>query len=361
MNLVTKSIEQLRPYEAGKPIEELARETGVADAIKLASNENPLGPSPLAVQAAQAALTGLNRYPDAGQYLLRHGLAEHLGVQPEEIALGAGSNELLDLLVHTFCTAQHHVVFGEPAFVVYRMACLAHGVPFSAVPLDDFRHDLPAMAAAIEPNTRLVFIANPNNPTGTHVSKRELSEFLQQVPREVIVAVDEAYIEYATAEDFPDALQLRALHPNLVVLRTFSKIYGLAGLRLGYAVAPRELVYYLDCVRAPFNVNGVAQGAGLAALGDREHLHKSRDLNARERDRMSAVLTELGVRVVPSQANFLLLDLARPATAIYEALLQRGVIVRPLGMLPSCLRVTLGLPEENDRFASALTQALASV
>lgn len=361
MNLVTKSIAQLRPYEAGKPTEELARETGVADAIKLASNENSLGPSPRAVQAAQAALAGLNRYPDAGQYVLRHRLAEHLGVEPEEIALGAGSNELLDLLVRTFCTAQHHVVFAEPAFVVYRMACLAHGVPFSAVPLDDFRHDLPAMATAIEPNTRLVFIANPNNPTGTYVSRQDLSAFLQRVPREVIVAVDEAYIEYATAEDFPDALQLRALHPNLVVLRTFSKIYGLAGLRLGYAVAPRQLVYYLDCVRAPFNVNVMAQGAGVAALDDREHLHKSRELNARERERMTHVLTQLGVRVVPSQANFLLLDLARPAAGIYQALLQRGVIVRPLGVLPNCLRVSLGLPEENDRFASALTQALASV
>ena len=358
MGLVTDSIALLKPYEPGKPVEELARERGIANAIKLASNENPLGPSPLAVAALGQAVTALHRYPDAAQYALRQKLALHLGVSASEIALGAGSNELIDLIVRTFCTAQHHLVFAEPSFVVYRMAALAHGVPFTAVPLADYRHDLPAMAAAVQGDTRVLFVANPNNPTGTYVTRDELVRFLKQAPRDVIVVLDEAYIEYADAEDFPDALKLRELHPRLISLRTFSKIHGLAALRLGYAVAAPEIVHYLDCVRAPFNVNSMAQAAGLAALDDVEHVSKSRMLNQRERERLTGGLGSRGVRVVPSQANFILIDLARPAQPIYQALLEKGVIVRPMPALPTCLRVTLGLPEENDRFLGALLEVL---
>ncbi|HEX2881017.1 MAG TPA: histidinol-phosphate transaminase [Polyangiaceae bacterium] len=359
MGLVTDSIAQLKPYEPGKPLEELERELGVTNAVKLASNENPLGPSPRALAAAHEALLALHRYPDAAQHSLRHRLATFLGVEPTEIALGAGSNELLDLLVRTFCTSQHHVVFAEPSFVVYRMACLAHGVPCTAVPLtQDLRHDLPAMAAAVRSETRLIFIANPNNPTGSYVSLAELSKFLQQVPREVIVALDEAYIEYATADDFPNGLQLRELHPQLVCLRTFSKAYGLAALRLGYAIAPKQLVHYLDCVRAPFNVNSVAQAAGIAALDDQKHVQQVTALNGSERERLTQALTQRGIRVWPSQANFVLIDLARPAQPIYQALLNTGVIVRPMPSLPTSLRVTVGVPEENQRFLSALDQVL---
>jgi histidinol-phosphate aminotransferase len=359
MRWVTDSIAQLKPYEPGKPLEELERELGITSAVKLASNENPLGPSAKAIAAAQQALLGLHRYPDAAQHSLRHRLAAFLGVKPEEIALGAGSNELLDLLVRTFCTGQHHVVFAEPSFVVYRMACLAHGVPYTAVPLTaDLRHDLPAMLAAVRSETRLVFIANPNNPTGTYVSLDELTQFLKQLPRSVIVALDEAYLEYATANDFPNGLQLRELHPGLVVLRTFSKAYGLAALRLGYAIAPAELVHYLDCVRAPFNVSSVAQAAGIAALDDQEHVRRVVELNRSERARLTQEVSQRGLAVTVSQANFVLIDLARPAPPIYQALLNRGVIVRPMPSLPTSLRVTVGVPEENERFLAALDEVL---
>jgi histidinol-phosphate aminotransferase len=359
MGLVTDSIAQLKPYEPGKPLEELERELGISSAVKLASNENPLGPSPRALLAAQGALAALHRYPDAAQHSLRQRLAAFLRVDAAEIALGAGSNELLDLLVRTFCTPQQHVVFADPSFVVYRMACLAHGVPHSAVPLtQDLRHDLPGMLAAVRSDTRLIFIANPNNPTGTYVSLAELSKFLEQVPREVIVALDEAYIEYATARDFPNGLRLRQLHPNLVCLRTFSKAYGLAALRLGYAIAPKEIVHYLDCVRAPFNVNSVAQAAGIAALDDQEHVQKVTALNATERERLVQQLSQRGFHVWPSQANFVLIDLARPAVPIYQALLNEGVIVRPMPSLPTSLRVTVGVPEENQRFLAALDRVM---
>jgi len=358
MRLVTDSIAQLKPYEPGKPLEELERELGITSAVKLASNENPLGPSPRAIAAARDALGNLHRYPDAAQHSLRHRLASFMGVTPQEIALGAGSNELLDLLVRTFCTSEHHIVFADPAFVVYRMAALAHGVPHTAVPLHDLRHDLPAMLRALRPNTRLVFIANPNNPTGTHVTQSELMTFLEAVPPEVIVALDEAYIEYATASDFPDGMKLRSLHPRLVCLRTFSKAYGLAGLRLGYAVAPAELVHHLDCVRAPFNVSSVAQAAGIAALGDQEHVRRVCEGNRLERQRVTESLRQQGLAVMPSQANFVLIDLARPAQAIYQSLLSKGVIVRPIPVLATCLRVTIGLPQENDRFLATLTEVL---
>ncbi|HTV23808.1 MAG TPA: histidinol-phosphate transaminase, partial [Polyangiaceae bacterium] len=270
-----------------------------------------------------------------------------------------GSNELLDLLVRTFCAGGEHVVFGEPAFVVYRLACLAQGAPHTAVPLDaGYVHDLPAMAQAIRPDTRLVFIANPNNPTGTHVGRRELERFLRSIPREVIVVLDEAYIEYADAPDYPDGLELRSLHPRVVVVRTFSKIYGLAGLRVGYAVMPAELAGYIHRVRAPFNVNSVAQAAGVAALRDTQHVARSRSLNLEEKAFVVARLERLGVRVVPSQANFVLIDVGRPAQAVYDALLRHGVIVRTVPPLPSMARVTLGTRAENERFLTALQTVL---
>src|SRR5262245_17295046 len=241
-SLVTPTIAQLRPYEAGKPIEELARELGVTDAVKLASNENPLGPSPRASEAMRGALADVHRYPDGNAYALRERLAADLSVSMDEVLHGNGSNELLDLLVRTFATPAHHLVFAEPSFVVYRMAAMAYGVPFTAVPVVNDTHDLDAMAKAVTSKTRLVFIANPNNPTGTYVGRAALERFLREVPAEVIVAVDEAYAEYADAPDYPSALALRGLHERLVVFRTFSKIYGLASLRVGYAVGPRELV-----------------------------------------------------------------------------------------------------------------------
>jgi histidinol-phosphate aminotransferase len=356
--LVTPTIEQLTAYEAGKPIEELARELGVKDAIKLASNENPLGPSPRAVEAARKAITEVHRYPDASAYALREKLAGVHGVKMSEIVQGNGSNELLDLLVRTYTTGSDHVVFAEPAFIVYRLSCLAHGTPFTAVPLRDDTHDLPAMAEAVRPETRILFIANPNNPSGTHVGKAALSALLREVPPEVIVVVDEAYIQYADAEDFPDCLELRGLRERLVVLRTFSKIYGLASLRVGYAIGPENLIDYLNRVRAPFNVGSVGQAAAIAALDDHEHVEKSRRTNLEQRARVSAELAKLDVRVVPTQANFVWLDVKRPHREVYDALLRKGVIVRPVGG-PTQLRITIGTPSENDRMLAAMREVLA--
>jgi histidinol-phosphate aminotransferase len=361
MALVTPSIERIQPYQPGTPIERVAAQLGldVADIVKLASNENPLGPSPRGIAAAARELERVHRYPDSESPSLRAALAARLGVSLDEVVVSNGSNELLDLLVRTFCAGGEHVVFGEPSFVVYRLACLAQGAPHSAVPLAaGLVHDLPAMARAIRPETRLVFIANPNNPTGSYVGADALSEFLRAIPRDVIVALDEAYCEYADAEDYPDGLKYRALHPRLVVLRTFSKIYGLAGLRVGYAVMPAELAGYVHRVRAPFNVSSVAQAAATAALEDVEHVSQSRTLNLAERAFVEAGLARLGVAWIPTQANFLLIDVQRPAAALYDALLRHGVIVRGVPPLPTMVRVTLGTRRENERFLAALAAVL---
>lgn len=353
--LVSPGIESLRPYEAGKPIAELARELGIGDAIKLASNENPLGPSPRALDAVRAALGESHRYPDAATHDLRARLAEHLGVPASEILPGNGSNELIELLIRTFTTAHDHVVFAEPSFVVYRLAAVAHGVPFTAVPLRDQTHDLDALAAAVRPETKLLFVANPNNPTGTYVGRAALERFLRAVPSEVIVALDEAYFEYADAADYPDSLQLRGARDRLVVLRTFSKAYGLAALRVGYAVGPAPLIDYLNRVRAPFNVGTLGQVAAIAALSDVEHLDRSRRTNSEQRVRLADALRELGFDVTPSQANFLWVDLHRPGREVYELLLRRGVIVRPMGA-GGHVRITVGTPAENDRLLAALRE-----
>ncbi|MEP7052304.1 MAG: histidinol-phosphate transaminase [Pseudomonadota bacterium] len=357
--LVSPSIESLLPYEGGKPVEELAREFGINNAIKLASNENPLGPSPKALEAARAILGQVHRYPDAAAFRLRERIAAEHGIPMEHVIQGNGSNELLDLAVRTFCTSEHHVVFAEPAFVVYRIAALAHGVPFSAVPTRDLKHDLEAMLAAVTPRTRLIFIGNPNNPTGTYVGLPALRGFLRAVPPEVVVLVDEAYIEYTTAADFPDCLTLRDEHERLIVCRTFSKIHGLAGLRVGYGVSTPQLVSYMNRVRAPFNVGNLGQAAAIAALDDRDHVKQSHELNAGERERMFARLEAMGLAVTPSQANFYLVDVKRSGRAAYDALLRKGVIVRPFASLPTSIRVTVGRPEENDRFLSALGEVLS--
>jgi histidinol-phosphate aminotransferase len=360
MALVIPTIEALAPYEGGKPIEELARELGITDAVKLASNENPLGSSPRALEAIQRVLTESNRYPDGAAYALRTKLAEKHGVGLDEILLGCGSNELLDLAVRTFCTSQHHIVFAEPAFVVYRIAALAYGVPFTAVPLTSgLVHDLPAMAAAVTPQTRVMFVANPNNPTGTHVGRAAVEKLLREVPAEVIIVMDEAYLEYADAADYPDSLELRALRERLIVCRTFSKIYGLASLRVGYAVGSPTLIDYMNRVRAPFNVSTLGQAAAIAALDDRDFVETARALNRKERQRLTETLAARGLDVTPSQANFILVDLKRPARAVYEALLRKGVIVRPFATLSTSLRVTVGTERENDRFLAALSEVLS--
>ena len=359
-SLVLPSVESLVPYEGGKPVEELARELGVTHAIKLASNENPLGPSPKALTAVRERAHELHLYPDGSAYRLREALAGFHGISQAEVLQGNGSNELLDLVVRTFATPSHHVVFAEPAFVVYRIASLSAGVPFTAVPLRDLTPDLEAMTAAVRPNTRVMFVANPNNPTGTHVGRNAVERLLREVPPEVIVVMDEAYLEYADAPDFPDSLELRGLRERLIVTRTFSKIYGLAGLRVGYAVGPARLIDYMNRVRAPFNVSVLAQPAAIAALGDREHVARSRAHNQEQRERLSNEFRRLSLRVAPSQANFVLVDLGRPARPVYDALLRRGVIVRPFANLPTSLRITVGTADENSRLIESLAGVLSS-
>lgn len=358
MSIVTPTIESLVPYEAGKPVEELARELGIHDAVKLASNENPLGPSPKAVAAVERAIHELHRYPDAAAYALRERLSAALNVPMAQILHGAGSAELIELLVRTFTTAEHHIVFAEPAFVMYRIAALSHGTPFTAVPLRDQTHDLEAMARAVTPRTRLMFVANPNNPTGTGVGRAAMERLLREVPPEVIVVADEAYFEYADAPDHPDCLRLRHLRERLVVLRTFSKIHGLAALRVGYAVAPADLIGYMNRVRSPFNVGTIGQVAACAALDDAEHVAKTRSLTLSERARVARELSAMGIDVPPSQANFVYVDVRRPARPVYDGLLRKGIIVRPFGHLPTALRITIGTRADNDRLLQALAQVL---
>ena len=351
---VSDDIKGLAPYAPGKPLHEVARELGVRDAVKLASNENALGPPPRALEAMRRALDGLHRYPDGAGRDLREALAARLGVTPGQVILGNGSNEIIELLVRTFMMPGDEAVMADLTFVVFKMAVTAaHGIPV-AVSLKNTRHDLEAMADRITPRTRLVFIANPNNPTGTIVRQAEVDAFLKRVPDDVLVVFDEAYREYVTDSAFPDILREAASGRagNLVILRTFSKIYGLAGLRIGYGVMRADLVEYMDRVRQPFNTNTMAQIAALAALGDEAHLQKSLQLNQEGKAYLAEQLTRLGLTHVPTEANFIFFHVGTSGREVYERLLKDGVIIRPLG--GPWLRVTIGRPEENRRFIAAL-------
>ncbi len=358
--LTPPHVERLVPYVPGKPVEEVERELGIADVVKLASNESPFGPSPHAVEVLRRIVTDAHRYPDAAGYELRHALAAFHGVKPDEIALGNGSNELINLLALTFAGPDEHAVTGNPSFVCYRMALNAANVPLTEVALRDGLHwDVDSLLAAVRPDTKLLFVANPNNPTGTYLARGELERLLRSLPPRVIAVLDEAYAQFATAADFASALQLRATRERLVVLRTFSKAYGLASLRVGYAVAPPKIVAYLDRVRAPFNVGGLAQAAARAALGDLEHVARTIENNTRERERVTRALEALGLRVAPSEANFVLVDVRTSGRAVYERMLQRGVIVRPMpAPIETWLRITIGVRDENDRMLATLREGV---
>ncbi|MCG8588182.1 MAG: histidinol-phosphate transaminase [Proteobacteria bacterium] len=351
---VNPHIRDLAPYEPGKPIEELERELGIEGSIKLASNENPLGPSPRAAAALERAVGELNRYPDGASFVLRRSLSQRLEVRPEQLVFGCGADEVLELLAKTLLSPGDEVVHAWPSFAMYPIVAKGMGARSIQVPLDGaLCHDLPAMAEAIGSRTKLVLLCNPNNPTGTSFGAEAFEEFLAAVPDGVVVAVDEAYMEYARRRDWPDALAACQRRPGTIVLRTFSKIYGLAGLRIGYGVADPELAEYLQRARHPFNVNRLAEVAAVAALEDDEHVARTRALNAEGADYLGRELAALGVETWPTDANFLL---ARTGPAVYQRLLQEGVIVRPLhGFgLEDCIRVTIGLPEENERFVKAL-------
>ncbi|HEX2569906.1 MAG TPA: histidinol-phosphate transaminase [Polyangia bacterium] len=361
-DLVSPGIAAIRPYEPGRPIDEVERELGIKGVIKLASNENPLGPSPRALEALSQELGKLSLYPDGACYYLRRALAAQLKVEEVEIALGNGSNELLDLLVRAFCTPEHEVLAPSHTFVCYRLAAQMHGVGYREIPRGpDFSYSVDAFLAAVTPRTRILFLANPDNPTGVYLGEAELLRLVRELPPQVILAVDEAYREYVRAPDYADLLARRCERELLVLLRTFSKIYGLAGVRCGYAIAPREVVSYLDRVRNPFNVSMPAQVAARAAIGDTAHVERSQRLNAAGMAQLQAGLERLGVRYIPSQANFLLIDVApREGQEVFLALLRRAVIVRPLGgyRLPHHLRVTVGTAEENHQFLTELEAVL---
>lgn len=352
----------LLPYSPGKPIEEVEREFGVAGAAKLASNENPFGPSPLAVKAIRETAAGVHRYPDGAGTVLRARLAEHLGVEAAQIALGNGSNELLDLVARIFLVPGDEAVMACPAFIVYRMACQALGASAVEVPCRDFLHDLEEMAAAVTSRTKLVFVGNPNNPTGTAVSPAALAAFVRRLPPEPLLVLDEAYWEFLPDPERPRSLDWVREGRRCFVLRTFSKVYGLAGLRIGYGVGPPELIGLLDRLRAPFNVNTLAQVAAAAALEDGAHVARTVAGTAAGRAALAAGLTALGFPPVSSVTNFLLVDVRRDGAAVTEALLRRGVIVRPMGGygLPTHVRITVGTPDENARALEALRAVLAA-
>jgi histidinol-phosphate aminotransferase len=363
MSLAPPHIAAINPYVPGKPMAELERELGLSSTIKLASNENPLGPSPKVARALRGQLAQLNRYPDGSAYELTRALAARHEVPPESILLGNGSNEVIDIAVRTFLRPGEEVVSSASAFVVYQLATQAAGGTNVVVPMRAHTHDLPAMAAAVTDRARLVFVANPNNPTGTWVTEREVERFLAALPAGVIAVFDEAYCDYFGRRGYPDTVRRVRAGAPVFCLRTFSKAYGLAGLRIGYLVGPPEYVAEMNKVREPFNTNHLAQVAALTALADERHLRRVVRLNRKERDRLAAALTALGLEVVPSEANFLLVGVARDGAAVYQALLRLGVIVRPVANYgyPRHLRVTVGLPEENDRFLAALGEVLSAI
>ena len=364
MPLVPPYVASLIPYLPGKPIEEVEREYGVTSVAKLASNENALGPSPRALAAARDAAARMHLYPDGSAFYLKHAIAAKFGLGPEEVMVGNGSNELIELMVRTFVLDGEEVLTSAQSFVAYRLAAQAHGRTLVEAPLRDrFHYDLDGLRARLNRRTKVVFLANPDNPTGTWFLEQALIPFLEAVPKEALVVLDEAYVEFVDAAGFQHSFELRRRFPNLVVLRTFSKIYGLAGLRLGYAFARQELVELVDRVRAPFNVNLVAQAAGVAALNDAEHVKRSRALVASERPFLAEGLRKLGATVVPSQGNFLLADFPdRPGKDLFEALLRKGVVVRPMGGygFPTAQRITVGLRAENEKCLRSLARVLAT-
>ncbi len=344
----------IEPYKPGKPIEELERELGITEAVKLASNENPFGPSPKALAAISAAAVRVNRYPDGSSFKLRTKLAQRLGVAGNQLVFGCGADEIFELMVKAFVGPGDEVVYAWPSFAMYPIVTAGMGASAVPVPLDArLAHDLPAMRAAVTPRTRVVMVCNPNNPTGTSVGRAEFDAFVAALPADVVLVVDEAYFEFVRRADFPDAIGWLAKRPGTLVIRTFSKIYGLAGLRVGYGVGDPELIGYLERARHPFNLNLLAEEAAVAALDDAEHVARTRKGNADGIATLTRELAALDIATWPTDANFLLAD---AGVGAYDALLKQGVIVRPLAGfgMPGHIRITVGTAEENERCVKAL-------
>jgi histidinol-phosphate aminotransferase len=359
-SLIQPHLTQLTPYQAGKPLEELERELGLTGAIKLASNENPLGPSPKALAAIRENLGSLHRYPDSHAYYLKEDLSRHLGISPQQLLLGNGSDEVLDLLVRTLVPPGGEVLSTTHTFLMYGLLTQAVGGVFRPVPLKRLRVDLDAMARAVTPQTRLILLNNPNNPTGTAFWRQEFEAFLAALPPTVTLVLDEAYIDFADDPRMPSSLDYLAEDRPLVGLRTFSKAYGLAGLRVGYGFGPSELMEYLNRLRMPFNVNRLAQVAARAALDDRDFLERTREVVLAGKAEICRELGRLGLEFSDTQANFVLIRVPRPGREVFQDLLRLGVIIRSMDAygLPDYIRVNMGLPEENRRFLQALAQVL---
>lgn len=356
---IPERIRSLTPYKPGRPIEEVERELGITGSIKIASNENPLGPSPRALEAMAAALPTVHRYPEGGAVVLAEKLAARLGVDSRQIVFGNGSNEILELACRLLAGPGDEVLFSADAFLVYPLVTIAAGATVVKAPPRGFEHDLEAIAALISPRTRLIYLANPNNPTGTIFRRREWEEFLARVPDDVAVVLDEAYFEFVENELYPDGMAYLDRHPGLVVTRTFSKIHGLAGLRIGYGVGSLEMMDAMARLRQPFNVNLLAQVAAVAALDDEEHVEASKALVRASRARWAEAFTRMGLAAVPTHANFVLVRTGSGA-AVTEALLHRGVIVRPMDAygFPDHIRITFGTEAEDRRAIAALQSVL---
>lgn len=361
-DLAVEGVQRLQPYAPGKPISDLQREYGITDIIKLASNENPLGSSPLAMQACRDAFRDLQLYPDGNGFNLKQALADKYQVDAACITLGNGSNDILEFIARVFLKPGSNAVFSRHAFAVYPLVCMAVGAGLNVAAANaadhvmPFGHNLLNMRAQVTADTRVIFIANPNNPTGTWLTKTELSAFIDDIPDNVIVVLDEAYVEYVTETEYPDSIAWLQRYPNLVITRTFSKVYGLAGLRIGYSISHPDIANLLNRVRQPFNTNTLAQVAAVAALQDQEHINKSVDSNSRGLRQVGDAMLTMGLDYIPSVGNFISFKTALPEMQVYESLLRDGVIIRPIGNydLPDYLRVTIGNEQQNERFLQAL-------
>jgi len=373
--LVRKNIVNITPYVAGKPIEEIKRQLGLKEIIKLASNENPLGPSPKAMEAVKKNLSGANRYPDSQGYYLKKKVARYLNVKPANIVLGNGSDELIDIIIKTFVEDDENIITADTTFLEYEIISKVNDRRIITVPLRYFKYDLEAIKKKIDKNTKLIFISNPNNPTGTYVTKYEFEDFMRDLPGNVLLVMDEAYDTFIDVDDFPGSLNYisgstalttdperrrRVSNKNVIVLKTFSKAYGLAGLRIGYAVAGAELVSCMEKVRQPFNVNVLAQVAATAALDDKKFLRKTRKTILAGKDYLYDCLAKLGIAYVPTVANFILIDVGRDGVGVFKDMLKYGVIVRDMDQygLKNFIRVTIGTKKENERFIKVLKKVL---
>jgi histidinol-phosphate aminotransferase len=360
-SLANHSIRTLTPYQPGKPVEELERELGITSSIKLASNENPLGPSPKALLAAQEALANGHIYPDGGCFELKQVLSNFLGMQPEQITFGNGSENILELIVKAYLHKDDTAVISQHAFLTIPILIQSYGAHAHVVPAKNWGHDVPSMIKAIDAKTRVLFLVNPNNPTGTYTNEQDFRLLMDSVPAHVLVVVDEAYSEYIDLADYPDAQKFLTQYPNLVISRTFSKVYGLAAFRLGYAISSPEIADMLNRARLPFNVNAIAAKAGCAALLDQEHVKKTVLLNRQGMLQLKTGLEALGLNYIPSIGNFITVEVG-DAGAVYQQLLLEGIIVRPLKAyeIPSHIRVTIGTKEQNERLLMALQKLFPS-